>query len=466
MNPNNQSQSGGFTGAQQPGVQGQTPPSSAYTPQQQPTRAAHPQQQEAAISILRSQIDSLYGDQSIASPDPVLQSQPVQAGTHSPLASNPAPAATVATPAANTPLSQTSLQQDLQVESPYHRNHSQGAPQHSAVDTDQWKKYHSAWQDYYQKYYAAYYAHQSAKKGQSSATAPAQQPLGSAGGASNSQALPAQSPQQSGGYTGEVTATQAMQELRQRLLTKVQSRAQKVRKSRHFMPLIAALAVVLLFVFIQYNRVFIATVNAYVSPGSIDPQNIVINTDGSAIVGDEPRLIIPKINVDVPVVYGIGPDHKSQMKAMEEGIAHFAIPGANSVPGQMGNTVLSGHSSNDLFDRGDYKFIFAQLERLKNGDTIYANYEGTRYTYVVTKMEVVKPTQVDKLIYPTDTPVLTLITCTPLGTSLNRLLVTAEQISPSPSEASAAPSASPEEISNAAMPGNSATLLERLFGRE
>ena len=154
------------------------------------------------------------------------------------------------------------------------------------------------------------------------------------------------------------------------------------------------------------------------------------------------------------------------MAAMEKGVAHFSIPGANSHPGEKGNTVISGHSSNDLFDPGEYKFIFAQLEKLQEGDTIYANYKSKRYTYVITKKEVVKPTEVSKLVYPTDVPILTLITCTPLGTSLNRLRVTAEQVSPSPTEATAAPqSDSSTTGEGSAMPGNSATLLERLFGR-
>ena len=147
---------------------------------------------------------------------------------------------------------------------------------------------------------------------------------------------------------------------------------------------------------------------------------------------------------------------------MEKGVAHFAIPGASSKPGQIGNTAISGHSSNDLFDSGDYKFIFAQLDRLEVGDTIYANYEGKRYTYVVTNKEVVTPKEVSKLVYPTDKPVLTLITCTPLGTALNRLLVTAEQVSPDP--AAAAPSQQVESGNDAAMPGSAPTLFEKLFG--
>jgi len=151
------------------------------------------------------------------------------------------------------------------------------------------------------------------------------------------------------------------------------------------------------------------------------------------------------------------------MSAMEKGVAHFAIPGASSHPGEIGNTVLSGHSSNDLFDGGDYKFIFAQLEKMTVGDTIYANYQGKRYTYVVTKTEVVKPTEVSKLVYPTDKPVMTLITCTPLGTALNRLLITAEQVSPDPGQAAQAP-VDEGAATETTIPGSTPTFLERIFG--
>lgn len=320
----------------------------------------------------------------------------------------------------------------------YDRTH---APAHN-VTNDKWQEYHSAWQNYYQQYYQRYY-----------------------------QASP--SPQQSYFSSQPADDTpiidepldqdEAMLELRQKLVGKVQSSAKKIRKSRHFVPIVAAILVVLIFAFLQYNRVLYAWVNAYVSPGNISVQNIVIDPSANINVGPEPRLIIPKINVDVPVVYGVGNDHDSQMKAMEKGVAHFSIPGASSRPGEIGNTVISGHSSNDLFDIGDYKFIFAQLERLEVGDTFYTHYEGVRYTYVITKKEVVKPTDVQKLIYPTTKPVMTLITCTPLGTALNRLLVTAEQVSPDPISANPAPEGS-GSADDVEMPGNSPTLLERLFG--
>lgn len=349
------------------------------TPVNEPT-------QQAATSIIRSQIDSLYSNE------------------------------------------QTS---------PYQKDHTE----HVDPQVDQWKEYHTAWQTYYQKYYEGYYTHH---LNQAKHTLEEQ--------AAISKAVPAP----------ELTTDEVVFDLRQKLISKVKKSASKVRKSRHFIPIAAGLFVVLLMLFMQYNRILISNVVAYVSPGNIDVQNIVIDPNSNVIVGPDPKLIIPKINVDVPVIYDVGNDYNSQMAAMTKGVAQFAIPGANSHPGQVGNTVIAGHSSNDLLDTGDYKFIFAQLDKLSVGDTIYANYNSVRYTYTVTKKEVVKPDDVSKLVYPTSVPVLTLLTCTPLGTAINRLLITAEQVSPDPNQSAAAPVATGKQSSS--IPGNSPTLFERIFG--
>jgi LPXTG-site transpeptidase (sortase) family protein len=402
MNPNDGSRSGGSPNPR--------------TPQEE---------QSATANVLRSQINALYGDRPAVTPAPRED------------------------PDAN----------------PYQRTHSE----HPQPQAEQWKAYHSAWQNYYQQYYEAFYAHQRTQSAEQSANP--QPSVATTEQVAPQTVTPAEQHQ---GFFSQQTdleqteedlsKDQALYELRQKLLGRVRHQAKKVRTSKHFIPIVASLAVVLIFVFLQYNRVFIATVNAYVSPGAIDPQNIVVDPTGDLTVTPEPRLVIPKINVNVPAIYGVGSDHNSQMSAMEKGVAHFAIPGASSRPGEVGNTVLSGHSSNDLFDAGDYKFIFAQLDKLAVGDTIYANYESKRYTYVITKTEVVKPSEVNKLVYPTTKPIMTLITCTPLGTSRDRLLVTAEQVSPDPAQAAAAPAGSGTANEETAMPGDSPTFVERLFG--
>ena len=410
MNPDDKANGqGGEGGAIQP----------SYPSHSTPTDTTTDAQREAATNILRSQIDSLYtGGSQVATA-----------------------AAPTAEPKPNT--------------NPYLRTHTP-SPQPQA---DEWKAYHTAWQNYYQQYYEGYYTHQ-VKEVQK--TLPQQRTTHSARHYFGSQPAAVESTPEDNDQP--LTKDEALFDLRQKLLGRVQESARKVRKSRHFVPIISAAIVVLAFVFIQYNSFVIGTVAAYISPGSIDPQNIVIDPNADIEVGPEPRLIIPKINVDVPVSYDIGNDHASQMAAMRSGVAHFAIPGASSHPGEVGNTVIAGHSSNDAFTPGDYKFIFVQLEKLTVGDTIYANYNGTRYTYTVTRMQTVKPTEVGALIYETSKPELTLITCTPIGTALNRLLVTAEQVSPDPTKATESTNDNAPEP--AQIPGNNATLLERLFGAE
>jgi sortase A len=367
--------------------------------------------QEAATNVIRSQIENIYA-------------QSANSG------GNPSPD-----------------KSQLTEENPYLKTHSDTV----SIQTNDWKQYHSAWQNYYQKYYEGYYSKHlnSAKKALQNRNRSDQ----NGGYFDDNPALQAEEP---------ITKDEALFEMRQDLIGKVTASARKIKKSRHFVPIMTGAMVVLFFLFMQYNRTLIANVAAYVSPGSIDPQNIVIDPNADLTVPPEPKLIIPKINVDVPVIYDIGNDYDSQMTAMTKGVAHFAIPGASSHPGQIGNTVIAGHSSNDLLDPGDYKFIFAQLDKLEVGDTIYANYNSKRYTYTVTKKEVVSPSEVSKLVYATTKPVLTLLTCTPLGTALNRLLVTAEQVSPDPTQSAPAPQT--KATTNKSIPGNSPTFFERLFG--
>lgn len=418
-------------------------------------------QQQAAADIVRSQIDSIYAS---AQPEPAQQPQPQPAPAqpsaqpqpqptqHQQPATKPQPVATQAHPQPQ-PTQQPA--QSIEPSNPYDR--STAASGSGDIQKQQWQQYHSAWQNYYQRYYERYYVNQVGR-----ARTSLEQRAARATNSAIGSAQPAGETTSSTERVG-ISKDDALHDLRERLLGKVKNQAVKVRKSRHFIPIIAAVCIVMIFVFLQYNRVLFGAVQAYVMPGNMEPQNLVVDPTNNDDVGPEPRLIIPKINVDVPVIYGIGNDYNSQMKAMEKGVAHFGIPGANSVPGQVGNTVISGHSSNDWLDSGDYKFIFAQLSKLKKDDVFYANYKGKRYTYQVTKMEEVKPTEVDALVYDTDKPVMTLITCTPLGTALRRLLVTAEQISPDP--AAAKPSDSSSAGGQAGtIPGNSPTFVERIFG--
>jgi sortase A len=125
---------------------------------------------------------------------------------------------------------------------------------------------------------------------------------------------------------------------------------------------------------------------------------------------------------------------------------------------------VTGHSAGDVYSSNPYKYIFSGLERLEEGDLIYMNYNSVRYTYRVTGKKVIEPTDVDALIINTNKPMITLVTCTPLGTSRYRLLVTAEQISPSSDDATTPDNDTPAiDEGEIELPSNEPSFFEGIW---
>lgn len=317
--------------------------------------------------------------------------------------------------------------------------HLKDEPITPKINSESWKKYHSAWQDYYQKYYSDYYSKaartyiEKERLKDAREKAEEEEILGSLTRASMKSDKKAglSLRRDDSSEEGTMSAEDDIRSrLRQRIRKKATENVKKSRRKRHLLPVLAGVAVVLLILFLQYNRLIFAPIMAYVSPGNAPASEIeAIDPTVTQTVSAEPRLIIPKLNIDVPVHFGISVSEV--MSAMNNGVAHYRIAGASAYPGEIGNLVITGHSAGDVYSSNPYKYIFSGLERLGDGDLIYINYNSVRYTYRVIKKEVVEPSNVAALVVDTNKPLLTLVTCTPLGTSRYRLLVTAEQISPS-----------------------------------
>jgi LPXTG-site transpeptidase (sortase) family protein len=154
----------------------------------------------------------------------------------------------------------------------------------------------------------------------------------------------------------------------------------------------------------------------------------------------EHRLIIPKLNLNVPVTI---PSYEALLredwsqvetdiqKALEGGVVHY--PGT-AKPGQAGNFFITGHSSYYPWAPGNYKTVFARLGDLTVGDEYWVYYGGDKHRYVVTSVTEVKPSNVDVLDQPVDRRMSTLMTCVPVGTTLRRLIVAAEEVDPETGE--------------------------------
>jgi sortase A len=130
-------------------------------------------------------------------------------------------------------------------------------------------------------------------------------------------------------------------------------------------------------------------------------------------------LSIPKLNIsDAKVLVG-GED-------LKKSLIQF-VP--TSLPGENGNVVILGHSTlPQLFNTKDYKTIFTFLPSLKEGDIISIKVGEENFEYKIFEMFVVKPDKVSVLNQNYDDSYLTLITCVPPGTYINRLIVRAKLI--------------------------------------
>lgn len=339
------------------------------------------------------------------------------------------------------------------------------------INSESWKKYHSAWQNYYQKYYSDYYSKAAKdyieKERNKDATSKANEEeilssLTKASMRTDKKAGLSIASTEKESFT-DSGSNNILSRLKSKIQKNATDEAQRSRQRKRWIPIIAGLSVVIIVLFLQYNRLIFAPIAAYVSPGNAPASEIeAIDPTVTQTISAEPRLIIPKLNIDVPIHFDI--PLSEVMTAMNNGVAQYRISGASAYPGQIGNLVITGHSAGDVYSSNPYKYIFSGLERLDDGDLIYVNYNSTRYTYRVIKKEVVEPTNVAALAVETDKPLITLVTCTPLGTSRYRLLVTGEQISPSYTDATTAEDIiTVDQNSDSPLPANEPSFFEGIW---
>ena len=90
-----------------------------------------------------------------------------------------------------------------------------------------------------------------------------------------------------------------------------------------------------------------------------------------------------------------------------------------------GNTYLFAHASINFWQLGRYDKAFNLLRKLDLGDRVHMFYEGETFVYEVVNKEVMKGWNTYPLTRSVIEPTLTLQTCDPPGTTINRLVVTA-----------------------------------------
>jgi LPXTG-site transpeptidase (sortase) family protein len=234
----------------------------------------------------------------------------------------------------------------------------------------------------------------------------------------------------------------------------------KLEAKHHLQSLLFGLGlggiVLVIFLFGFFNEVLISP---FIQPSrTVAATPLIVDNNNTASTAN-PEVIIPKINVEIPVNYSeTSTDENTIENDLQSGVVHYPT---TSLPGQNGNTAFFGHSSNNIFNKGKYKFAFVLLHTLVTGDTFYLSYNGKMYVYKVISRNIVDPSDVGVLNpVPGQTATATLITCDPPGTSLHRLIIVGQQISPNPT-ANTQTTAAAATTAPAALPGNGPTLWTR-----
>ncbi len=116
---------------------------------------------------------------------------------------------------------------------------------------------------------------------------------------------------------------------------------------------------------------------------------------------------IPKLGVKAAILEG------TDDRALKYTVGHYP---QTANPGEKGNCVLLGHRNYV------YGHFFRRIDELKAGDRVIIKKDTDTYTYIVTESFVVSPEEVWVLDTAEDS-ILTMITCTPMVTYTDRLIV-------------------------------------------
>jgi LPXTG-site transpeptidase (sortase) family protein len=129
--------------------------------------------------------------------------------------------------------------------------------------------------------------------------------------------------------------------------------------------------------------------------------------------------------VSAPIVLPKDDSNKNVLAGLEEGVALYS---SSQLPGEIGRSIILGHSSKTSWYRGEYAYIFALLSKLQSRDEFYIVSGNKKLVYKVFSNDILTPEQTNKLLsqIPQNESDVALITCWPIGFSSMRTLIQAK----------------------------------------
>lgn len=168
--------------------------------------------------------------------------------------------------------------------------------------------------------------------------------------------------------------------------------------------------------------------------------NKLINTSYSNSINNyeiditpyENRIVIPKIWKNVPLIevdWKKVKDVKELEDLFQKELVNWVIryPGS-AKPWEKWNSFIFWHSSNFPWLEWNYNDVFALMDHIVFWDEVIAYYWQKKYIYKIKEKKVIKPGDTSILKRDKQKKEITLMTCRPVWTTLNRMIVIWELI--------------------------------------
>ena len=137
----------------------------------------------------------------------------------------------------------------------------------------------------------------------------------------------------------------------------------------------------------------------------------------------EDSIEIPKIGVSVPLTFVNALLKTEIYKALNKGVVHYYT---SVLPGEIGQTIIIGHSAPLGWPKIRYNWAFSKLSELNEGDEIiiYFNHQKISYS-VISKIFLERGGEIPKNPLTNSENMLVLISCWPPGKDIQRIAVEA-----------------------------------------
>lgn len=135
-----------------------------------------------------------------------------------------------------------------------------------------------------------------------------------------------------------------------------------------------------------------------------------------------PRIAIPAINVNAPLIFPETGDPDILNAALAKGAVRYPD---SALPGEKGNLFIFGHSTGLAAVRNKNYGLFNRFKELKTDDAVKIRYGDREFLYLVKKLEV-KEADDAKINLAVSGKILTLSTCRIIGGKESRYVITAE----------------------------------------